>query len=463
MKKIALLLCIILCISVFVACNNHSRNPGEDTEYPGDSPIYPPPEPAYDVERGAFNILISSKKDIPFTNNIPGVADHYECDFKDGGNEKIYKSLKRELFEPNTIVTENFVEDVRANSLADTSKYDLLIGTAEEFSVLANEGCLLDIYSIKDGSTKDWFEYETFATGWGDIQILDENVSKQMERNGKLYYTKNYYTVDAMAYVVAYTPDKLEKMGLTTPKEYVEKNQWTIDTWYTLAKSVEKNIDNDKSEMLYLPKTNKAFLSSAGLFTAEYDGEKYTLGNAWTTDSVKTKSVLEKCKDVFSLAQNVCIDHSELEQGKQWYLYCWYLAGIGICPGEFFEVAPFPKYDNKQESYYTVVPEDSLFLAIPSNIKDPYRTVCVLNTLNHVSYFYSYLAKANFYTENFPNDRGANEEYFDELYDARLVDPGILYDFGGMRSNVLDVDIRNNDIMSKYEENKAGIIEAMKQ
>ena len=74
-----------------------------------------------------------------------------------------------------------------------------------------------------------------------------------------------------------------------------------------------------------------------------------------------------------------------------------------------------------------------------------------------------YARAINYYSDYASGDKEANKSYFDKLYDTRLVDPGILYDFGGMRSNVLDVDIRSNDIMSKYEENKAGIIEAMKQ
>ena len=460
MKKIALLLCIILCISVFVSCNNHSRNPGEYTEYSGDSPIYPPPEPAYDVERGAFNIMISSKKDLPFTNNMLGTADHYECDSKDGGNERIYGLLKRELFEPNTIVTENFVEDVRANGLADTSKYDLLIGTAEEFSVLANEGYLLDIYSIKDGSTKDWFEYETFATGWGDIQILDENVSKQMERNGKLYYTKNYYTVDDYAYVMAYIPDKFEKLGLTTPKEYVEKNQWTIDTWYTLVKSIEKDINN--VDTVYFPELNKVFMAGAGLFTAEHDGEKYIPGNAWTTDSVKTKSVLDKCKEIFSSERTRLMTYEDRVDNVELMLSYAYLA-LSYSGTPYNEVAPFPKYDDKQENYYAILPENSLFLAIPSNVKGSYRTVCALAKMESDSYWQLYREVSESYASKASGGRSANKEYFDKLYDARLVDAGILYDFGGMRSNVLDVDIRSNDIMSKYEENKNAIIEAMKK
>lgn len=104
---------------------------------------------------------------------------------------------------------------------------------------------------------------------------------------------------------------------------------------------------------------------------------------------------------------------------------------------------PMPKYDEKQEKYYSLLPENSLFIAIPSYAEDLYRSVCVAGQLN--------LPQIK---ESVP---------FLQIYDNRVIDFGILNDFGGMRSKILDVDIRTNDIIQNYKDNEKAILDSMKE
>lgn len=462
----ALLLSLMICLTVFLLCNKRA-----DT--------LPPQNIYYKDIRGDLNVLISSEKD---KNRYWSYEEEFGVDIysKDVytvliDKTQIYSQLFRHGVIPVFTIVNNFEEEVRTKTLAGDCKYDLLLGTLREMIPLGNEKHLIDLYSIED-YPEDKFVYDKgYVSGWSFFHypngsLWDENISGQVETNGKLYFTKNSYTMDDMAYVMWYSPTLFDQSCLTTPKMYIEKNQWTLDTWKVLIKSLNNPTVEERwgsMEMLYSPEDNKAFLVGAGLNTAEYAAGKYTLGNAWTSDIEKTKAVFQECRDVFSSENSICLNDEESIFYNIPFMFCGYLpaemksiptdSAIKIPQTELthYIPAPFPKYDEKQGEYYSLVPENALYLAIPSNANDPYRVVCALDILNDGDNNGDKVVKLMEY--DVPKD------YLCMVYNTRKIDFGLSNDFGGMRSKVLDVDIRTNDIIQNYKDNEKAILDSMKE
>ena len=55
------------------------------------------------------------------------------------------------------------------------------------------------------------------------------------------------------------------------------------------------------------------------------------------------------------------------------------------------------------------------------------------------------------------------KDYLCMVYNTRKIDFGLSNDFGGMRSKILDVDIRTNDIIQNYKDNEKAILDSMKE
>ena len=120
-------------------------------------------------------------------------------------------------------------------------------------------------------------------------------------------------------------------------------------------------------------------------------------------------------------------------------------------------IVPFPKYDTEQDEYYSLYPHDALLVAVPSKIENLERTANIIEDLNHISKRFLKSAWFDSLVERKYRFDDESLEMLDIIYETRVYDIGLYYDFGGIRSGVLEQDVSKYDISDLYEAKKNDI------
>jgi hypothetical protein len=118
-----------------------------------------------------------------------------------------------------------------------------------------------------------------------------------------------------------------------------------------------------------------------------------------------------------------------------------------------FGILPFPKFNEAQENYYSVVnPYTGVMLGIPQSAEDLNRVSIILEALAAES---RYTLQPAYYdvalTRKYTRDE-ESEEMLDIIFGSRVYDIGGVYSFGNVFLDFIELS-RNNDrnIMSFYE------------
>ncbi len=478
-RGLALFLMLLMALSVFAACGS-SDTPEEtkagNTDIPSVGDVEKDDEnPGIEaVDYGGYEFSFICQ---PYRDNT-AYPVNYMVSEGEGESpllDAVYRrnSYLEEKFNItfNQIQTTDLTTSVRTQVLSGNTEFDVIVGSCRRLATFAREGLLLDLLSID--------RFDMSKSYW------DQNARDQLKIGDKLYFTNCDFNTQEIAFVVYFNKQVIRDYNLKSPYEYLENNEWTIDNWAELTKSVSKDMNGDgkmgeldQFGTLYERHNPRMFLYGIGIRTTTNDDTGYpeiTLFN----DGDKLTNAYEKLKAVFtdqtvsfSIEDNLSPDNTHGYADRWDYarslfmqdLFLFHYEGTNILH-QFanmeheFGIVPFPKYDSNQANYYSVYPYNCAMVGLPSCLsgEDLDRTATIFEDLN----FYSKEMVKKYWYETIITRRYTRDEesqkYLDVIKDGRVYDLGLYFNFGDITTKVLDADCATNNMSTAYARIKKAV------
>ena len=467
-KALCLLMMSVMLLSVLVACGGSTGGGGgggTNDPLPEAEGYKDPKLPKKDYGGHEFTFITRE-------------ASAYNIKFIESESET-GETLPDAIYRRNSLLEEKYNVKIRQMNVADittevrtqvmggTVEFDVILASCARLATMAQEGLLQNLLEIE-------------LIGW-DNGYWDTNSRDQLMIGDKLYFANCALDIHTIGFGVYFNKKIVEDAGLTSPYEYMEKNEWTIDNWATMVKAVSRDLDNDGAMTefdlygtLAEHHNPRMFLYASGVRGTTNDENGYPVVTLMENPD-KTVNLYEKLKDVLSdTSVSYCMTCSPV--GANGYANKWgYLKYLFTQDHYMFHytsddvltalaemesdygIVPFPKYDKNQEKYQTVYPYNNSLLAIPSVSTDLDRTARLLEDMNYFSAitvipaWYDTLLARRYARDD------ESEESLDILRENCVYDLGLYYDFGGLRSRIMDVDFRTVNIARSYDAFKKGI------
>ena len=394
--------------------------------------------------------------------------DGYDVNYIDADGE-ISDSLSSAIASRNAVVKEKLNAKVRienTKSLRVKTRTEILAGKTEFNAILARGTWLSEL--AKEGLLLDLTGEEKLSLG---SSFWDQNANKQLMVGGALYFTNCAFNIRSSPVMLYYNEDLFEQNGLTSPRVFLEKNEWTLDNFLTIIRAFSP-ADGDDLRSENVPRSIQithsdlsAFLYGCGIRETTNVGNKIKI----TLPGEKTDEVFAKISSLYGDSRHAfCVSCSSVDVHERatkydymrylftqdLYLFC--IASSDVSDfGEMrsrFGVAPIPNYDASQEEYYALYPREEVLFALPIGAEDPGRTADIVRELNRASETQLLPAWEN---DILTYAGGVNTDSIPELQTVLAsfcYDLGILYDFGGIHSEVMLLDPARNKFSEAFEE-----------
>ncbi len=362
--------------------------------------------------------------------------------------------------------TTDIVSEVRAQVMSGTPAFDVILASARNQATLAREHLLYNLLSID--------RFDMTKSYW------DANAMKELKFGDKLFFTNCDVNSMEIAFMIYFNKQLIEDYQLTSPYEYIKTGEWTVDNFGKLVKAISQDMDNsgtwtetDRYGAIYEHDNGRLLLYGCGVRATTNDSTGYP---ELTLMSDKTVDAWEKIKEVYSdpttyfditSATNVDAHGFTHRWNYLRYLftqdlYLFHIQADGAL-SQFadmeheFGIVPIPKYDASQERYYACYPPLDNLLSLPSTIEDVDRTGRILEDMNYYSsviyvpvWFDTILQRK--YTRD-----DESEECLKLTKASRVYDIGLYFDFGGLRTKILDVDVKTSNISTSFAKLKKAI------
>lgn len=396
-------------------------------------------------------------------------AWHFEVDREEMSEDVVGKAV----WERNLKMRETYGIEVKSylesdcNDKADIALgsgddlYDLMLLSPEKFTPLSKQGYMLDLFSL------DYINLEHDA--WQDYP------NEQLSMGGKLYYTTNKFLLQDKnrSWLFFYNRDMAKNLNLGHFEDLVFEGTWTIDKVVELAKKASSEFDGQDG----MTRADKWGVATAEHYS--FAQIAYGAGFRLTEKGVDgypeligaVDSVMQILDKVYTLTGNYDIyfcDQRVAPNGVVDYNDCayhiFYDGRALFHPGVLsqldslfdttpmdcnFEYAPLPnpKYDAKQESYYSIpnLGNGSL-LGVPSTVVDTAFAGYALELISELSVDTTYEA---YIEEKCLLQDVVDQDSADCL---RLVFDGIVYDVAFI-CNIGNLGLMMRNDMGKYREN----------
>lgn len=326
--------------------------------------------------------------------------------------------------------------------------------------------------------------YNGYLHDMNDINYIDlsksywdQKANEDLSMQGKMYYTTGDISVadNRATYVLFFNKSMVETYGMENPYDLVRDNQWTLDTFGKMVKSVGEDVNqdgiyaaNDIFGLMTPTDTHVAILSAADerVCVVNEDGElELTLYN-------------ERVVNLYDKYLDIVTDHSHTLN----YQYN-YVTGENVSPASAeqrismfntgkalfyshtmfymdslrdlecdFGILPYPKFDAEQENYRNLVsPWHGMYICVPESVKDLDRTGIVLELLAYKGK--EYLTPA-YYEKTLVGQYTRDEESAEmlDLIFANLVyDMGMNYNIGDYRAQICGMVRSGKSLTTIYE------------
>ena len=485
--KIILAIMMITMLFVIFSCDSAS-NSGEggdakpDNDGSGDIPAdagadnaansepeYAFPHDVIDLKGETFKILI----DYQWTENSLDIED-YDIEEMNGEvlNDAIYNrnlkieetySLKLEGVKSADRGIESFVNKIIK---AGMDEYDAIAPRLMNAATFAAKG-----YGIN--------MYETALTL--DAPWWDQNILKDTSIGGAAYFISGDIFIkhyDGIA-LLMFNKKMLTELGLETPYNFVNNNQWTMDKFNELVKGVYFDIDQDGKHNRY---DRYGFVTQLDYLTSfiNASGEKLVSKDAddlpvFTGNGEKISAILDKMNEVY-LDETYCMHRNAYDKeggGGQAVQFWVFPEGRGLFYWAFprymdlglrdmeddFGIVPIPKWDSSQSRYYATVNNwHSYTYMLPVTVGDVERNSIILDAM---AYEGRKLIKPAYYEvclqRKYTRDEESSE-MLDIIFSSTVYDICTVYAIGGY-TDALGDGLRDNkiNVASAYDKNQGKI------
>ena len=470
-KILSLALMAIMLTSLFVACGNKGGGGGgtietskaDTDENPNIAPVdYKEHEFTFITQEGSsYNIkyLVSS-----------GAEGAILDDSIDARNKLVEEKYNIKITQ---LKVSDITTEVRRQIMGGNVEFDAIVTKCGYLATMAQEGLL---YNLLDIERFNW-----------DASYWDSNSKEQLTIRDKLYFANCGLNIDTIGYLVYFNKKLVQDYNLTDPFELMKNNQWTIDNWATMVRSVSKDLDND-GIITYMDQIGtlsqhhlpRMMLYATGVRATTMDETGYARLSLMD-DADKTVAVYEKVKDAINDTNYAhcmtCSNAPANGYANKWqylrYLFTQdhylfnYVTDSTV--SEFadmeseFGMIPYPKYNPEQEKYMADYPYNNALFALPSIIEDLDRTANIIEDIN----YYSTITTIPTWYDTLLSRRYARDDESEQtlhiLRENQVYDLALFYDFGGIRSNILDVDPTRSNIARSYDAFKRNVETKIKE
>ncbi len=396
-KLLALALVVLMLTAVFIGCKEPAEDPADET-----TPLVTtPPETTVDTSP-------------VFVEKDYGGADFTVYMRKNGSTyggkyitplEDITDPMEAATYERNVMVEEKY--KVKLVSIEATNPTNELAKAYESGDV--NFDMILDQRSktapkAQEGYLYDWNKIDHIS--W-DRSWWDKNVKDGYTINGKLYMAINDISIGNLtgARFLYFNKKLVKDFNLKDPYTLVENNGWTLDEVLSMIKAISvENGDgvwNGQDQYGLLTEASVEngnimyFLAAAGIRYVETDANGKLIVNGVTD---KMLDIMNKVRTVLVDTNYVC-SYDQAQSGadtaglSKWNYarnvlfttdhFLFVQNGMGVSTNfkdmeSDYGVAPNPKYDSAQDTYYHKIDRYAIIWSLPNSDKVDYDRIGVI-------------------------------------------------------------------------------------
>lgn len=365
-------------------------------------------------------------------------------------------------YEDNTVIT----SIVKKTVMSGDQNYDLVFGQMYQSGAAAQSGIFADWQDVP---------YVDFSKPWYVKSINEAAVG------GKLYMIESELSISyfQQTWMILYNKTKAGDInGFPDLYKAVEDGTWTLDELNRLTSDVYRDTNGDTKrddEDFYgFAGTPGGCLVAAFLYGA--DGRLATVENGEVEQlitSERTIDVLEKLSKLFcsnegTITKSDALSKTRRELFPKGVVLFEAMQVNDLLREDFglrnmsdeFGVLPLPKYDEKQEEYYTVVDGGASVMVVPANHDNTGMVGAVVEAMSAMSYtdvIPKYIGMA-------VEQKGTRDEesikIMREILDSRVIDFAYLYD--GSKGWVMSLPaiIKNETAISSTIEKKKSAMDS---
>jgi len=329
---------------------------------------------------------------------------------------------------------------VRKLVLAGEDAYDLVFLPIITCGTIAREGMLYDLNSV---------DYIDMNKSW-----WNQTAREDLTVNGKLFLTASDFSLrdKNRAYILLHNRDMVNEFKLTPIIDLVRNGKWTIDTFNQYAMTVANDL-NGNGEIDDQDRFGVGLDSAEGFVSIVTGCDVSVLTNengtpTLTINSERTINVIDKVLEVIARPEvavmntdwsgKVDYDFNSFstklfKEGRLLFTTSFphSLKGYSAECVDEYGIVPFPKFDEAQENYTSLVNSYAMLFGIPSTTPEPEFAGFMLEALSHASTdtvleaYYEISCKTK-YTYD-----ADSAEMLDLIFDGLRFEPAVTYAITG--------------------------------
>lgn len=398
------------------------------------------------VDYGGYEFIVATTREkvLLTEEDASSMIDEAKLLRNDMVENKFGIKIVERLYDPEELLPEQSTA-----ALVDTSIGDIVTAPSEQLAVLADNGLLLNLYSVPYLNMDAKYVSEQMK-----VQYTAENTAFMMFDDAISYQTN--------LWAVFYNVDLLNELGLTDPYTLLKNGEWTWEAMLEMAKKVlpevEETPDDEPEEAAEDEDTSEddaestpvrygitsfyneeedldlayAILGSMG---ERYFGDTYQKQMNLSLNVEKANSAIETYLNIVGSEMHYKGDGmdavTEFSEGRiLFYVYETSLAAALANSKTEWSVVPLPKYSVEQENYNSWLDSSTIGIGFFNTNVDSVRAGRVLNCILAASYEHireaTDMAYINYYLRNNSSAVALTKYVFNNPF----IDATVLYSSG---------------------------------
>jgi len=383
----------------------------------------------------------------------------------------------------DTVFNRNIEVERKFNLRLSPNYSDDPSGTAQK-SILAGENIADILFDRMDvlfekSADRQYIDLKTLDYIDFDAAWWDSNSAKELAVCDKLYMAVSDISMNASsrARFLYFNKKLLEDYSLQSPYEYVYNDQWTLDTFGSMVRSVSEDLNGDgtmdgNDRFGILQEGPTYFISGAGVLLTENDSDGIPR-IAFVND--RTVTAMEKIKSIIS-DKSCAISYENASKGMDTtgfahiynygrslfahdhFLFVQNGANVAYQFADMeseFGIVPNPKLDETQTEYHHLMDPMACAMSVPITNSDTDRTAVVLEYMSWLSsktlvpaYYETTIKIKRFNDDNAP-------EMLDIVRSSILYELFVISDIG--LKNIISSGYEKGSIASVYAKSEKAI------
>lgn len=474
-RALVLIFACLMLVSVLCACGNKKAANGSGGEIvipqdgAKDTPDLPSVEEIGDIS-GEFYVLVSAN------------WEWNDFEAEDEGENVVEAAI----YKRNQYILDKYNVDI-VNE--DVVKYSSTMGSGTGYKTLYNAYMAGDhIYDIAMIGTYDvatlalnGILYDINSIEHVDLtkSYWDQRANKDLSMNGKMYYTTGEISIadNRSTYVLFFSKNMIDMYDLENPYELVRNNEWTLEKFGEMVKTVGTDNNNDG---IYSKEDTFGLITPTDTHLAILAAADERISTVNDEGKLELTFYNERVVNLYDTYLNIVGDHSHTYNYQYSYVtgktgldstneerismfnnnralfyshtmfYMDYLRDIE----SDFGIIPYPKFDASQENYGNLVSAwHSQFLCVPNTgtEEDLNRTGILLEEL---AYTGDVFLTPAYYEKTLHGKYVRDEEsseMLDIIFDNLVYDMGIYYNIGTYKDQLTSIVRNGTNITTIYE------------